>query len=198
MLRADKGVEVTIDGNSYVVTSTSGTKTVTYGGADAATGNVTTVKIPAIVQINGQTYKITAVDANAFKNDTKIKTVIMGPNVTKIGDNAFYGCKNLSKVTLSSKTVSIGKNAFYKCTKLSAITIPATVKTIGTKAFYGCSKLKTITIKSKKLTSKNVGSSAFKGIYNKAKIKVPKAKWCAYKTLIKKKGVSSKAAFKKL
>ena len=67
------------------------------------------------------------------------------------------------------------------------------LKKIGKQAFYGDKKLKTITIKTTMLTSKNVGSSAFKGIYAKATIKVPKSKLTSYKKILKAKGVSSKA-----
>ena len=56
--------------------------------------------------------------------------------------------------------------------------MPAGVTKIGKKAFYGCKKLKTITIKSKKLNSKSVGAQAFKGLYKKAVIKVPKKQDC--------------------
>ena len=119
-------------------------------------------------------------------------------NIKKLGDKAFYNCKNLSSITMSKKLTSIGKAAFYKCTSLKKITINNKVNKIGTKAFYGCKKLKEITIRSTKLTSKNVGSSAFKGINAKVKIKVPKSKLKAYKKLLKSKGVSSKATVKKV
>ena len=81
-----------------------------------------------------------------------------------------------------------------KKSKLKKVTVPAAVTLEGTKykvtaigagAFKGCKKLKTITIKS--LTIKSVGKKAIKGIYRKAKIKVPKAKLKAYKKLFKKK-----------
>ena len=52
--------------------------------------------------------------------------------------------------------------------------------------------MKKISIKATKLTSKKVGSKAFKGIAAKAVIKVPKSKLSAYKKLLKSKGVGSK------
>ena len=81
--------------------------------------------------------------------------------------------------------------------KLKKITLNSKVKKIGSKAFYGCKNLKTITIKTKKLTSKNVGSNAFKGINAKAKIKVPSSKMKAYQKLLKSKGAGSKVSYKK-
>lgn len=108
--------------------------------------------------------------------------------VTSIADNAFANNKKLTKVTIGSNVTTIGKKAFYKCTSPTKITIPAKVNKIGKQAFYGCKKLKNITIKTTKLTGKNVGSKAFKDIYAKATIKVPKSKLTSYKKLLKSKG----------
>ena len=44
---------------------------------------------------------------------------------------------------------------------------------IGKNAFNGCAGLKTITVKTEKLTNKNVGAGAFKGINKKATFKCP-------------------------
>ena len=169
------------------------------------------VKIPDTVTVAGITYKVTAIEANAFKNNKNITKVIIGNNVTVIGKNAFAVCKNLSSVTVGKKVktissgafsgcaklktvklgaavTSIGDKAFYKCISLSGITIPAKVTKIGKSTFEGCKKLKTITVKSTNL--KSVGSRALKGIYAKAKIKVPKSKLTKYKSLFKNKGQS--------
>ena len=95
------------------------------------------------------------------------------------------------------KVTSIAKNAFKKNKYITTVTIGKNVKKIGKNAFYKCSKLKKITIKTKKLTLKTVGKNAFKGIYKKAKIKVQKKKLNAYKKLLKKRGVGSKAKITK-
>ena len=57
-------------------------------------------------------------------------------------------------------------------------------------------QLKTVDLrKSKKL--KTVGSRTFKGIYKKAVIRVPSAKYKAYKKLLNGKGLSKSAKIKK-
>lgn len=84
------------------------------------------------------------------------------------------------------KITSIAKNAFKSNSKLEKVTIGANVTKIGANAFSDCKKLKKITIKSKKLQS--VGKNAFKNIYKKAVINVPKEKKNAYKKLLKGKG----------
>lgn len=156
-----------------------------------------TIKIPATIQLNGNTYKVTSIQAGAFENNKKLTKITIGSNVTNIGSKAFNGCSKLTTVTMGKSVTKIGAKAFYKCTKLKKVTIPSKVTTIGKQAFYGCKNLKNITIKTTKLTSKKVGSKAFNGIYSKATIKVPKSKLKSYKKLLKAKGVSSKAKIKK-
>ena len=102
-----------------------------------------------------------------------------------------------TKVVIPEGVTEIGQSAFFECKGLKSVVIPNGTKIIGTWAFYGCKKLKSITIKTTKLTSKKVGKQAFKGIYAKATIKVPKSKRKAYKKMLKSKGVGSKAKIKK-
>ena len=65
------------------------------------------------VKIAGVRFKITAVNANAFKNCTRLKSFTACENVTTIGKNAFAGCKSLKSFAIRSKALkSIGKNAF--------------------------------------------------------------------------------------
>lgn len=134
---------------------------------------VSSVKIPSTVTIEGITYKVTSINTKAFQNNKKITKITIGSNVTVIGSRAFY-----------------------KCTKLSKVVLPAKVSQVGVQAFYGCKSLKSITIQTTKLSSKKVGSNAFKGIYLKANVKVPKSKYSSYKNLLKKKGASSKIIIK--
>ena len=161
------------------------------------TTNATNITVPNTVTIDGNIYKVTSIAANAFKNNKKLKKVVIGSNVTSIGKEAFSGCTKLASVTLGKNVTVIGDKAFYKCTDLAKLTIPAKVNKIGKQAFYGCKKLKSITIKTTKLTTKNVGTKAFQGIYAKATIKVPKQKLSAYKKMLNARGVGKKAKVKK-
>ena len=205
-------------GASYKVTkSDAESGTVTYTKPySKVSGNVT---IADTVTIDGIVYKVTAIEANAFKNNKKITKVTIGKNVTSIGKNAFMGCTKLTSVTIGKKVktigasafsgcsklktvkmgdavTTIGDKAFYKCTALTKITIPSKVSKIGKSAFYGCKKLKDITIKTTKLTSKKVGSKAFKGTPKNATVKVPKKSLKAYKKFLIKKGIHKKAQIK--
>lgn len=182
-------------------------KVVTAGNLSGKTGTVTymkpakksakTVTVPATITVDGIRYKVTGIAKNAFKNNRKITKITIGNNVKTVGSSAFYGCTKLKTVTLGKNITTIDARAFFKCTALTRITIPDKVTRIGKQAFYGCKKLKSITIKTTKLTSKRVGKYAFKGIYQKATVKVPKSKFNTYKKLLKNRGVSKNVKIKK-
>ena len=157
----------------------------------------TSVKIPDTVKLSGITCKVRGISANVFKNDTTLRTVTIGKNVTIIGSNAFYGARKLSKVSGGSAISKIGDKAFYNCSSLTGIELSKTVKYIGRQAFYNCKNLKTIIVKTSQLTSKNVGTKAFTGIYTKPIVKVPANKFKVYQKLLKSKGMSTKAIYKK-
>lgn len=165
-----KGTKITVGNSTYTVTDVA-KKTVSFSGLAKKTEKKVT--IPATITYNGQTYKVTAIEDSAFSKNKTVTTVTIGKNVT-----------------------SIGAKAFNQCTKLTKITIPSKVNKIGKQAFYGCSKLKSITITTTKLTTKNVGSQAFKEIAKKAVIKVPKSKKKAYWRMLKTKGIDSKSTVK--
>ena len=110
-----------------------------------------TVSIPATVKISGKTYKVVTISANAFKNNTVLRTLTIGSNVATIRANAFYGCRNLKKIT----------------------------------------------IRSSKLTGKNVGTNAFAKTNSKPTVTVPAKKLSSYKSLLRSRGMSKKAIYKK-
>ena len=131
------------------------------------------IVIPETVTLKGDKYKVTAITNNAFKNCTKLKSIVIGKNVTKIGTKAFYNCKNLTKITIPSSIVKIGKQAFANC-----------------------NKLKRIIIKTDQLTPKTVGAKAFTKTFRRPVVKVPKDKKKDYKKLLRSKGLSSGAVFR--
>ena len=64
---------------------------------------------------NGQTYKVTEIRKNAFKNRKKLKKVVIGFNIKNIGKKAFYNCKKLKSVKFRSIVLKkVGKSAFKK------------------------------------------------------------------------------------
>ncbi len=136
--------------------------------------DATMITIPNTIKIFSRTYKVVGIDKNVFKNSKQLKEIKLGKYVTTIGNDAFSGCSNLEKVTTNTELRKIGK-----------------------RAFKNCKNLKSFNIKTKKLKDSTVGKDAFKKTGNKIKVKVPKSKYKAYKKMLKKKGLSSKARVEK-
>lgn len=118
------GVKVTSANDSYKATKTSvSTKTLEYTGTDSKKSSIT---VPNTVTIDGVTYKVTSIAKNAFKNNKKLKKIVIGSNIKTIDANAFSGCKNLKSITIKSKNVkTIGKNAFKGIKSNAKIKVPA-------------------------------------------------------------------------
>ena len=155
------------------------------------------VTVPATVTYEGITYKVTAIDSNAFKNQKHLKTAVIGSNVAAIGTNAFYGCPLLTKVSGGAGLKTIGANAFARCPKLATFVITSKVLSkIGTSAFAKDSSLKTIYIRNTvSLTKKGVKKS-LKGSSVKT-VKVKKSKVKKYKKYFTKKNCGKKVKVKK-
>lgn len=134
---------------------------------------------------------------------TKAAYKVMANNTvqyTKVTSKKAKIVKVPSTITVNGvkcQVTSIAPKAMKGNKKLTKVVIPASVRTIGAQAFAGCKNLKNITIQTPYLTKKSVGAKAFKGISNKAVIKVPKKQLKAYQKLLKTKGVSKKVKIKK-
>ena len=134
---------------------------------------------------------------------TKAAYKVMADNTvqyTKVTSKKAKTVKVPSTITVNGvkcQVTSIAPKAMKGNKKLTKVVIPASVRTIGAQAFAGCKNLKNITIQTPYLTKKSVGEKAFKGISDKAVIKVPKKQFKAYQKLLKTKGVSKKVKIKK-
>ena len=103
------------------------------------------IVIPGEVEIDGNTYTVTAVAYEGFYRCSNITSVALPNSVETIGSDAFESCSKLESISLSESLTEIGWWAFAY-TPISQITLPESLKTIGSWAFYGCSKLEDITI----------------------------------------------------
>ena len=134
---------------------------------------------------------------------TKAAYKVMANNTvqyTKVTSKKAKIVKVPSTITVNGvkcQVTSIAPKAMKGNKKLKKVIIPSSIRTIGTQAFAGCKNLKNITIQTPYLTKKSVGAKAFKGISDKAVIKVPKKQLKAYQKLLKTKGVSKKVKIKK-
>lgn len=106
----------------YVVTNASKLEVAVKG----LKKNKSKVVIPKQVSYSGKTFKVTSIAKNAFANNKKIKSVVIGKNVVKIGSKAFYKCKKCKSVTIKTTTLKKpGKQAFKKMSKKAKVTVPA-------------------------------------------------------------------------
>ena len=148
---------------------TSGT-TLKYMGYNNR--NVKDLTIPSTVKLGDRTYDVSEISADAFTYAEKLKTLKIGNKIEIIPAKTFENCK-----------------------KLESVIIGDAVKEIGKKAFYQLENLKKVKIRSSELTV--IGEKAFKGIYDKAKFKLPKKQAKNYTKLLEKSSVSKDSKFTK-
>ena len=87
-------------------------------------GSATDVIVPAT--ING--HKVTRIEAEAFKDNTTMKSVKLPDTLTNIERQAFWGCTGLTAIELPASLKKIGTRAFAD-TKITSIYIPSSVTT---------------------------------------------------------------------
>ncbi|MBD5465664.1 MAG: leucine-rich repeat protein [Lachnospiraceae bacterium] len=122
---AVKGKVYSCGNFKYKVTTVANGKTGKVTLTAPIKKTLTKATVPATVKIKNETYQVTAIEKNAFKNNKKLKSVTIGKNVTKIGANAFYGCKKLKTVSVkSAKLTSVGKGAFSGIVNSATIKVP--------------------------------------------------------------------------
>ena len=132
---AKVGTKYTVGGNQYTVTKAG--EEVRFSKANAKKKSIT---IPATIKADGVSYKVTEVGANAFKNNKRVKKVVIGANVSKISKKAFNKCPNLRTVVIKStkltkKTAS--KKCFSKVNKKMVIKVSKKSKKTYAKIFKG-------------------------------------------------------------
>ena len=73
------------------------------------------ITIPETVIYNGNSYFVTAIDDEAFRNCTQLTNVEIPNSVTSIGDFAFEDCFRLTSLNFPDFLTSIGICAFSFC-----------------------------------------------------------------------------------
>ena len=129
------GTKYTVGGNQYTVLKAG--LSVRFSKANP---KAKTATIPNTIAVDGISYKVTEIGANAFNNNKKVKKVTIGANVVKIANKAFNKCPSLRNVIikttlLTKKTAS--KKCFSKVHKKMVIKVPKKVKKSYVKIFKG-------------------------------------------------------------
>lgn len=109
-----------------VITNVEGTKGLAYEvetpkkGSPYAicTGIGTATDTDIVIASHYEGYVVEQVKANAFKNNTQIKSVTFVNGMEKLNMYCFQGCTSLFSVTICETINNIGQNAFFKCENL--------------------------------------------------------------------------------
>ena len=89
---------------------------------------------------------VTAIGKSAFENCAALKRITLPKSITKLEALTFSGCAALAEIALPDGLKALGEKVFSGCAALKSVKIPAEVTVIPTEAFSGCSSLESITI----------------------------------------------------
>lgn len=172
----------------------------TTGDASSDTSENTSGNIPeSTLDILKKGMKFTGADGAVYKilSVKKSNPTVMYYAAKKNAKGKVSVPATVKYKGVTFKVVSIRAKAFANRKKVQKVIIGMNVASIGKKAFYNCKKLKKVTIKTTKKIKKKVGKAAFKKTAKNIVFKLPAKKYKVYKKLLKKKGVSRKAIYKK-
>ena len=176
--------QITTSGIEYAVGEDDGAYVVKGEGLSGH------VVLPWKVAIGGNEYKVTAVGASAFIDNsftgltapTTVKAIgnsafdrchsltsINIPSATSIGNYAFAECGLLTSINIHSAT-SIGSFAFSYCHSLTSINLPSATS-IGGCTFVGCDFIKSVSLPS--VTT--INNSAFDSCFSLESVSIPSA-----------------------
>lgn len=153
------------DGIEYRVTSYLDGKVAVAACSKDAKGHVS---VPETVSNWGRTYRVAAVEEEAFYGCNGLTEVVLPSGVEIIGDRAFKCCENLSSIEMQDGVTKLGTELFRTCPRLkdvrlsksllalpeycfsgdsiglTSLVLPDGIRTIGRDAFGKCKELKTV------------------------------------------------------
>lgn len=88
------------------------------------------------ITYQGKTYDLTEIQSEAFKGNTKVKSISLPSSLKVIGSYSFNQC-SIESIYLQEGLDSIGQYAF-KDSKLKKIELPTSTRVIANGAFSGC------------------------------------------------------------
>ncbi len=163
----------------YEITSDTTVQVVQSNDYKTMTG----VLIPETVEIEGTTYTVTSIGADAFRYCDNLETLNFPKSVTEIGSNALYGCSGLTEINVygDNQTYSSvdgvlfnkDKTVIIRCPENrtdTSYTIPNTVTDIQNGAFGHCRNLTEINIPN---SVKHIGNFAFSDCTSLKGITIP-------------------------
>lgn len=166
--------EVTYDENTYAVTYFG-----EYGKFYGSTG-LTKVTIPA---------SIDSIPDYGFQGCTNLETVVIGSK--KIGGNAFRGDTKLKSITLEEGVEQVYPAAFCELPALETASFPSTVTLVGSWQFYNNTSMKEITFNGNVPT---IEDNLLTSVTTVTKITVPQGTKDAYVAALETAGVTNAAS----
>lgn len=89
---------------------------------------------------------VISIGKSAFENCAALKRITLPKSIAKLEASCFSGCAALAEIALPDSVKALGEKVFSGCAALKSVKIPAEVTVIPTEAFFGCSSLESITI----------------------------------------------------
>lgn len=108
---------------------------------------LTTITIPATVDYENKSYKVTCIGQEAFYF-CDVTSITLPNSITNIGERAFVYCRGLETFVIPNTVDTIGESAFEYCGKLREVTILQGVVSIGRSAYSRCTSLESVYIPS--------------------------------------------------
>lgn len=113
-----------------------------------------------------------AIAGGAFKDCSKLESLVIPDSVTAIGKSAFENCAALKRITLPKSITKLEALTFSGCAALAEITLPDGLKALGEKVFSGCAALKSVKIPAEVTV---IPTEAFSGCVSLESITIPKS-----------------------
>lgn len=112
-----------------------------------------------------------AIAGGAFKDCSKLESLVIPDSVTAIGKSAFENCAALKRITLPKSITTLEALTFSGCAALAEIALPDGLKALGEKVFSGCAALKSVRIPAEVAV---IPPEAFSGCSSLESITIPK------------------------
>ena len=97
------------------------------------------VVIPSEITVDGRTYQVTAIAADAFSRAGSLRSVALPSTLKTIGSDAFYNCGALQNIEVPEGVETIGNYAFAYNRSLIRLVLPNSIRQLGEDLIRGCS-----------------------------------------------------------